>query len=275
VDHHTGHGQRRLATAPGRAVRPSARGHARRWDGHRPVDRGGSVPWLVRTSVTMARHPFRRIPRQGPYRPAGATDDPPLTQVVRKGGSAWRGRVARFTTRERQLDGAVLARRDAAETEPWRILTDLPPRQADARWDGMRAGIAGGSRDAKRGGWHGERTDMTDPQRAERRWLTVASATLRVVRVGGAAEVAHPAPQVEALPAPQSARQRARGRRAPRALRRFRRGRLAPVAAVLHGDSLPVRRVIPERGSKRRDTVHTPPSEALPLQNAAEQKLYT
>jgi hypothetical protein len=81
----------------------------------------------------MARHPFRRVPRQGPYRPAGATDDPPLTQVVRKGGSAWRGRVARFTTRERQLDGAVLARRDAAETEPWRILTDLPPRQADAR----------------------------------------------------------------------------------------------------------------------------------------------
>jgi hypothetical protein len=173
------------------------------------------------------------------------------------------------------LDGAVLARRDAAETEPWRILTDLPPRQADARWDGMRAGIAGGSRDAKRGGWHGERTDMTDPQRAERRWLTVASATLRVVRVGGAAGVAHPAPQVEALPAPRSARQRARGRRAPRALSCFRRGRLAPVTAVLHGDSLPVRRVIPERGSKRRDTVHTPPSEALPLQNAAEQKLYT
>jgi hypothetical protein len=223
----------------------------------------------------MARHPFRRVPRQRPYRPAGATDDPPLTQVVRKGGSAWREGVARFTTRERQLDGAVLARRDAAETEPWRILTDLPPRQADARWDGMRAGIAGGSRDAKRGGWHGERTDMTDPQRAERRWLTVASATLRVVRVGGAAEVAHPAPQVEALPAPHSARQRARGRRAPRALRRFRRGRLAPVAAVLHGDSLPVRRVIPERGSKRRDTAHAPPSEALPLQNAAEQKLYT
>jgi hypothetical protein len=220
----------------------------------------------------MARHPFRRVPRQGPYRPAGATDDPPLTQVVRKGGSAWRGRVARFTTRERQLDGAVLARRDAAETEPWRILTDLPPRQADARWDGMRAGIAGGSRDAKRGGWHGERTDMTDPQRAERRWLTVASATLRVVRVGGAAGVAHPAPQVEALPAPRSARQRARGRRAPRALSCFRRGRLAPVTAVLDGDSLPVRRVIPERGSKRRDTAHAPPSEALPLQNAAEQK---
>jgi len=116
---------------------------------------------------------------------------------------------------------------------------------------------------------------MTDPQRAERRWLTMASATLRVVRVGGAAGVAHPAPQVEALPAPRSARQRARGRRAPRALSCFRRGRLAPVAAVLDGDSLPVRRVIPERGSKRRDTAHAPPSEALPLQNAAEQKLYT
>jgi len=78
------------------------------------ADRGVSAPWLFRTSVAMARHPFLRINRQGPYRSAGATDYQPLTQVVRKGGPAWSGRVAWFTTRERQLDCTVLARRDAA-----------------------------------------------------------------------------------------------------------------------------------------------------------------
>lgn len=99
---------------------------------------------------------------------------------------------------------------------------------------------------------------MTDPQRAERRWLSMALATLWVVSVGCAAEVVQPAPQVEALPATRSACQRARGRRAPRALRRFRRGRLVLLAALLHGDSLPVKRLIPEPWPKSLDTAHAP-----------------
>ncbi len=233
------------------------------------ADRGLYAPWLFRTIVAMGWHPFLRINRQGQYRPAGATDYQPLTQVVRNGGPAWSGRVTCFKTRERQLDCTLLARWDAAYAEPWLILTDLPPSQADALWYGMRAWIEGGYKDAKRGGWHWEQTKMTDPQRAERLWLAMALATLWVVSVGCAAEVAQPAPQVEALPATHIARQRARGRRAPRALSCFRRGRLVLLAALLHGDSLPVMRLIPEPWPKSLDTAHAPPSESLPLQNAA------
>jgi len=106
--------------------------------------------------------------------------------------------VTCFKTRERQLDGTLLARWDAAYAEPWLILTDLPPSQADAIWYGLRAWIAGGSKDATRGGWHWEQTKMTDPARAERGWLAMALATLWVVRVGCAAEGAHPAPAAAA-----------------------------------------------------------------------------
>jgi hypothetical protein len=131
--------------------------------------------------------------------------------------------VTCFKTRERQLDGTLLARWDAAYAEPWLILTDLPPSQADAIWYGLRAWIAGGSKDATRGGWHWEQTKMTDPARAERGWLAMALATLWVVRVGGAAEGAHPAPAAANLPAMHIARQRATGQRAPRTISCFRR----------------------------------------------------
>jgi hypothetical protein len=52
------------------------------------ADRGVSARWLFRTITAMGWRPFLRINRQGQYRPAGATDDQPLTQVVSK---VWSG----------------------------------------------------------------------------------------------------------------------------------------------------------------------------------------
>ncbi|MGQ9725487.1 MAG: transposase [Tepidimonas sp.] len=239
------------------------------------ADRGWYARWLLRTITAMGWHPFLRINRQGQYRPAGATAYQPLSTVVSKGGSAWSGAVTCFKTRERQLDCTLLARWDATSTEPWLILTDLPPAAADAIWYGMRAWIEGGYKDAKRGGWHWEQTKMTDPQRAERLWLAIALATLWVVSVGCAAEVAQPAPQVAALPATHIARRRASGRQAPRTLSCFRRGRLVLVAALLHGNALPVMRLVPEPWPKSLDTAHAPSSASLPHSDAAAQKLYT
>jgi hypothetical protein len=173
------------------------------------------------------------------------------------------------------VDGTVLARWDPASTEPRLILTDLPPSQAEAMWYGMRAWIEGGSKDAKRGGWHWEQTKMTDPQRAERLWLTMALATLWVVSVGCAAEVAHPASQLEALPATHIARRRASGRRAPRVISCCRRRRLVLLTALLHGDSLPVMQLVPEPWTKRLDTPTGCRTESRPHQDAVVQKLYT
>lgn len=139
----------------------------------------------------------------------------------------------------------------------------------------MRAWIERGYNDAKRGGWPWEQTNMTDPARAERLWLAMALATWWVVRVGGAAEVAQPAPQVAAWPTTHIARQRASGRRVPRTLSCFRRGRLVLVRAVLHGDALPVMRLIPEPWPKSLDTPDGNQTESRPHHNAVEQKTST
>ena len=77
------------------------------------ADRGVSARWLFRPSTALGWHPCLRITRQGPDRPAGATDEQPLSTVVRKGGSAWRGAVTGCKTRARPVDGPVLARWDA------------------------------------------------------------------------------------------------------------------------------------------------------------------
>ena len=133
------------------------------------AERGVSASWRLRTLADLGRLPFLRIKRQGLFRPAGRTGDQPLRQEIPKGSPAWRGRVTGFTTRERQIDGKLRARRDAAATAPWLMWTDRLPDAAESVWDGMRAGIEGSDQDATRGRWHGEPTNMTDPQRAERR----------------------------------------------------------------------------------------------------------
>jgi len=74
---------------------------------------------------------------------------------VELGETGWLGAVTWFATKARQLDYTLLARWDAAYKEP---LTDLPPQQADVAWYGLRAWIACGYKDAKRGGWHWEQT---------------------------------------------------------------------------------------------------------------------
>ncbi|MCG8346332.1 MAG: hypothetical protein MI924_00945 [Chloroflexales bacterium] len=53
----------------------------------------------------------------------------------------------------------------------------LPPAAAAVTWYRMRAWIAWSFKDAKRGGWPWERTNMSDPRWAERLWLVVALAT--------------------------------------------------------------------------------------------------
>jgi len=79
-----------------------------------------------------------RINRGGNYRPAGAADFRPLSQAVTQGGPAWAGVVTCFSSRDAQLACTLLARWDAAHTDPWLIVTNLPPDAADVVWYGLR-----------------------------------------------------------------------------------------------------------------------------------------
>jgi len=234
------------------------------------ADRGLYAKWLFQTIQRLGWHPYLRLNRQGQYCPADATTFRPLSQLVSRVGQRWAGQVTCFATRNRQLPCTLLARWDRGYTDPWLILTDLAPQQADVAWYALRAWIECGEKDAKRGGWHWEQTKMTDPRRAERLWLAMAVATLWVVSVGCYAEVTQPVPVLDDLPVPHIARRRAgTGRARGGTLSCFRRGRLLLVAALLNRQSLPVSQVVPEPWPKSLDTHSERPLAYRPLQKAA------
>jgi hypothetical protein len=232
------------------------------------ADRGLYAKWLFESITALGWHPFLRINRQGTYCPDGADTFRPLSQVIPTPGGCWKGTVRCFKDK-RQLACTLVARWDPGYTDPWLVLTDLPPAQADVAWYGLRAWIACSYKDMKRGGWHWEQTKMTDPRRAERVWLAMALATLWVVSVGCHAEATQPARVLSALPETHIARRRTKGRRQPRALSCFHRGRLLLITTLIHGLDLPPMALIPEPWPKTLDTPKARSSTAPPHQNAA------
>jgi hypothetical protein len=238
------------------------------------ADRGLYATWLFAAITKNGWHPYLRINRQGKYRLAGATEFQSLSTVVVKGGSGWKGRVVCFATAERQVTGTLLARWEPGYTDPWLVLTDLPPAEAEVAWYGLRAWIECGYKDMKRGGWHWEQTKMTDPARAERLWLALALATLVVVSVGVSAEATTPSRVRDGVPPTHIARRR-KGTHPPRRpISCFHRGRLLVLAAFAHGRPLPPMALIPEPWPTSLDTANATPSVHVPHQHAAEQKLY-
>lgn len=210
------------------------------------ADRGLYARWLFRAIRANGWHPFLRINGGGQARPTGGARFVPLGALVPALGTRWCGRVTCFATRDRQLDCTLLARWDGGHADPWLILTDLAPGVAEAAWYGLRGWIAQGCKDLKRGGWHWQRTRMTDPARVTRLWLALAVATLWAVSVGGAAAAALPASTLATLPARHIARRAHRCGQPRRRLSGFRRGVVTILAALLRGDPLPQGAFLPE-----------------------------
>lgn len=233
------------------------------------ADRGLYAKWLFHTITTLGWHPMLRINRQGQYCPADSTVFRPLSQVLTATGQRWAGVVRCFATKERQLTCTLVARWDTGYKDPWLIVTDLPPAQADVAWYGLRTWIEASYKDAKRGGWHWEQTKMVHPRRAERLWLAMAVAMLWVISVGCQAEAMLPVPDRDALPETHIARQKARGCRPPRSVSCFRRGRLVIIAALCTGLPIPTGQLLPEPWPKSLDTHVERPSAYRPLSNAA------
>jgi len=138
----------------------------------------------------------------------------------------------------------LLARWDAGYAAPWLVLTALAPGAGAACWYGLRAWIEQGFKVTKRAGWPWQRTRMSDPQRAARRWLAVAVATLWLLSVGGDAEDTIPIGTLPALPATLPLpRQRQAPRR--RLVSVFRQGWQSILVALLHPRPLPIGRFVP------------------------------
>lgn len=202
-------------------------------------DRGLYAQWLFLAIQKLGWHPFLRINGNAHYCPRDANTFRPVRQLANRHGCEWTGRVVIF--KQRSLDCTLLVRWVAGYKDPWLILTDLPPDQANIAWYGCRAWIECGFRQTKRAGWQWHQTRMTDPDRAARHWLTIAVATLWVVSVGGQAEAERSAATLDPLEhAPKS--QPAQ----PRLLSCFRQGILKIRTALIKQNPLPFGRFFPD-----------------------------
>jgi hypothetical protein len=146
------------------------------------ADRGLYAAWLFEAILANGWHPLLRITANGFMQPEGETTWQALRDVVSTPGDTWRGRCTCFNTSP--LACTLLATWEAGYTDPWLLVSDLPPDEAEAWWYGLRSHMERGFRDTKRGLFQWHRARVTDPARAERMWLILALATLRLTAIG-------------------------------------------------------------------------------------------
>lgn len=201
------------------------------------TDRGLYADWLYKQIQSLGWHPFMRINQIGQFKPQAISSWQPLNTLVPQVGQSFSGRVTCFKTNS--IECTLLARHDEGYTDPWLILTDLPPEDANACWYAMRCWIECLFKDGKRGGFGWHRTKITHPKRAERHWLAMAIATLWQVSVGGEVDANLPISSFDELPLTHVARRNFKNSVLHRCLSCFRRGFLVIKAAVLNRLPLP------------------------------------
>lgn len=229
-----------------RLLRPGHQAVPRTWTVMGLADRGGYARWRLRRLPRLGGHPFVRRNTGGTFRPQGQGRAVPLKTLVPEPGTPWQGTGLACTGRHRHRPCTLLACWEAGDNDPWLIVTDLPPEARTAWWYGVRAWMAQGFTSTKRAGWPWQRTPMTKPARAARRWRAVAVATWWLLRGGGEAEATIPVRTVLDVTALVPAQPRMRRATRLRRVRVFRRGWTLILVAVLDQAPLPIGRLIPE-----------------------------
>jgi hypothetical protein len=208
--------------------------------------RGLDAGWLLRRLVRLGWHPFWRITAGGPFRPDPQATFRPLASFVPSPGTRWRGPGTAFKSPQRRLRCPLVACWEDGSTDPWLLLTDVPPEASEAGGYGLRAGIEPGVKVTKRAGWQWQRTRMTNPQRAARWGLAVAVATLWLRSVGGASEATMPASTLLDGTAVLMLQRRQRRATRLRLVSSFRRGWVLSLVALLRQAPLPLGTFLPE-----------------------------
>ena len=210
------------------------------------ADGGVSARWRCRRLTRRGWHPFWRLNTGGPFRPQGQGRGVPLKTWVPEPGTTGQGTGLAGTGRQRQRHCPLLAGWEAGDTDPWLLLTDVPPEASPACWYGLRAWSAPGVTMTTRAGWQWQRTPRTTPDRAVRLWLAVAVATLGLLRVGGEADETIPASTVPAVTALAPTSSRTRRATRLRLVRVCRRGWHRSLGALLDHAPLPLGRFVPD-----------------------------
>ncbi len=149
------------------------------------TDRGLESRSLFESIQQAGFHPLMRLKQaSAQFRPAGWKRFYPLERFAKLGRFAAEGELYKTTP----LACHVLIRHDQQKYEAaWILATDLPT--ARPAWYAFRSWIEQGFKDFKRGGFHWQRTRMTDPARVERLWLALSLALLWTLEVGAELEV--------------------------------------------------------------------------------------
>lgn len=218
------------------------------------ADRGLYADWLYQEITSLGWHPFLRINHQGQYCTTDLDSWQPLATVVSREKQNWSGQVTCF--KSNPIDCTLLAQWDDGYADPWLILTDLNPTQADVRWAArgsvqvassdalgdsalrFRSWIECSYRDVKSDGFGWHKTRLRQPDRAERHWLAMSVAMLWMLTLGGEQENSHERSLISARSLPSKLTTN-------RSLSCFVNGLLTVVAQLLKGQSLSFGRLFP------------------------------
>ena len=150
------------------------------------ADRGLRSPRLWKKLRSLGWHPYMRQSINTVFRPDGGIRTP-ARNLVPGPNNAFIGRGTAFTN-PRKRRGTIIVIWVEGQAEPWIVLTDLAPDEAGASWYALRFWIETGFKALKSVGWQWQKTRRTDPARAERHWLVLASATILALAYGSREE---------------------------------------------------------------------------------------
>jgi hypothetical protein len=151
------------------------------------TDRGLWSPRLWQEINSLGWHPLMRVKNNTTFQPLGGRRQP-AWQLVPGPGHAWIGQGSAFRQPKLCRFGTLLVVWAEGQTEPWLVLTNLPPEDVGVGWYGLRVWIELGFRALKGVGWQWQHTRRTNPQRVSRHWLVLAVAMLWVLAYGTRAE---------------------------------------------------------------------------------------
>ncbi len=147
------------------------------------TDRGLWSPRLWKQIRTLGWHPLMRVRNDAIFQPQGGSRLPART-LVPGPGHGWVGTGTAFRNPKLRRRGVLVVFWGDGQSEPWLLLTDLPPERVGVCWYGLRVWIELGFRALKGVGWQWEHTQRTDPARVARHWLVLAVATVWVLAYG-------------------------------------------------------------------------------------------
>jgi hypothetical protein len=242
------------------------------------ADRGLYARWLFQGIVECGWHPFLRINLGVKARALGEETFDWISRWVPTPGTSWKGRVECFAGKASRLLCTLVMHWEAGYEDPWAVLTDLAPEQAEVSWYGMRTWVETGYKDFKRGLWGWHHSKMQDARRVERLWLAMAVAQVWTVSVGcqeeRKQEQEHAGTSLPAMHVARRRRKRPANQLPERRLSCVVRGRLTLVAALFTSEILPCGRLLPQQWPH---TINAPrklprPSQLRQRERKREQK---